>query len=68
MNAAVKSALMAIDVPAHRIHRESYGGASQTDTSVEGVASRMTLRLGGKIHDLSIAQGQTVLEASELLV
>lgn len=65
MNSAAKSALMALDVPAIRIHMESYGGAANLDTSIEGVASSMELTLGGSKHAVSIEQGQTILDAAK---
>ena len=63
MNQAVKAALMSLDVPASRIHMESYGGAAELDTSVEGVAAKAAVTLGGTTHSVHIAKGQTVLEA-----
>ncbi|MCF6433513.1 ferredoxin--NADP reductase [Leisingera sp. MMG026] len=63
MNKAVKTALMSLDVPASRIHMESYSGAAELDTSVEGVASSMEMTLGGAQHTVNISQGQTILEA-----
>lgn len=64
MNGAVKAALMSLDVPASRIHMESYGGAAELDTSVDGVAATAQITLGGATHAVSIAKGQTVLEAA----
>lgn len=51
--------------PLASIHMESYGGTSDLDTSVEGVASTMELTLGGARQSVSIAPGQTVLEAAK---
>lgn len=65
MNNAVKAALMSLDVPASRIHMESYGGTSDLDTSVEGIASSMELSLAGSRQTVSIAQGQTILDAAK---
>lgn len=65
MNKAVKSALMSLDVPANRIHMESYGGAADLETSVEGVTSAMELTLGGAKHAVRIEQGQTILGAAK---
>jgi len=65
MNKAVRNALMSLDVPASRIHMESYGGTADLDTSVEGVASAMELTLGGARQTVSIAQGQTILQAAK---
>lgn len=65
MNSAIKAALMSLDVPASRIHMESYGGPAETDNSVQGVAARAEITLGGRTHKLHIVQGQTVLEAAK---
>ncbi len=64
MNKAVKTALMGLDVPAGRIHMESYGGAAELETSVEGVAAKAQITLAGQTHGVDIAQCQTVLEAT----
>ncbi|WP_108816859.1 ferredoxin--NADP reductase [Loktanella sp. Alg231-35] len=66
MNAAVKAVLMSLDVPAGRIHMESYGGVGEVDTSVEGIAATASVTLGGKQHVVDIAKGQTVLEAAKV--
>lgn len=63
MNKAVKAALMSLDVPADRIHMESYGGAGELDTSVEGIAATAQVTLNGQTQSVDIAQGQTVLDA-----
>ncbi|MFT6091358.1 2Fe-2S iron-sulfur cluster-binding protein [Sulfitobacter sp.] len=63
MNKAVKAALMSMDVPASRIHMESYGGAVDLDDSVKGIAASATVKLGGTDHTVPIVEGQTVLEA-----
>lgn len=63
MNKAVKQALMSLDVPASRIHMESYGGAADLDTSVEGMAATAQVKLNGATQSVDIANGQTVLEA-----
>lgn len=63
MNKAVKAALMSLDVPADRIHMESYGGVVDLDDSVRGMAATATVKLGGTNHSVSIAAGQTILEA-----
>ncbi|MGC3939924.1 2Fe-2S iron-sulfur cluster-binding protein [Roseobacter sp. EG26] len=65
MNKAVKDALMSFDVPAGRIHMESYGGTAELDTSIEGMAAKAEVTLGGKTHSIDIAKGQTVLEAAK---
>lgn len=63
MNKAVKAALMSLDVPANRIHMESFGGAIDLDDSVNGIAAIANVRLNGSSHTVHIAQGQTVLDA-----
>ncbi|WP_171176029.1 ferredoxin--NADP reductase [Ruegeria sp. HKCCD8929] len=65
MNKAVKAALMSLDVPASRIHMESYGGAAELDSSVEGVAATAEITLGGARHSIDVAKGQTVLDAAK---
>lgn len=65
MNTAVKAALMSLDVPASRIHMESYGGAAELDSSAHSVAARAQITLGGTTHSLEIARGQTVLEGTK---
>lgn len=65
MNAAAKQALMALDVPANRIHMESYGGAAELDTSVGGIAARVALTLNGTQHSIDVVAGQTILEAAQ---
>lgn len=65
MNGAVKQALMALDVPASRIHMESYGGAAEPDTSIEGIAAQVELTLNGTEHTIEVTAGQTVLEAAQ---
>ena len=64
MNKAVKDVLMSLDVPATRIHMESYGGAAEVDDSVTGMAATAQIQLGGQTHQVAVAQGQTVLEAA----
>lgn len=63
MNKAVKQALMSLDVPASRIHMESYGAAADLDTSVEGIAATAQVKLKGATQSVNIDKGQTVLEA-----
>ncbi len=64
MNASVRSALMALDVPADRIHMESYGGAVDVDASVKGIAAAARIRLDGRTVPVDIGADQTVLEAA----
>lgn len=63
MNAAVRGALMGLDVPQSRIHEESYGGAIEEDRSIEGIAATARVLLAGREHTVPIAAGQTVLQA-----
>ena len=63
MNAAVRAALMDLDVPDTRIHMESYSPAAPPDDSVAGMASAATVRLGGATLSVAVAEGQTVLDA-----
>lgn len=63
MNQSVKAALMSLDVPANRIHTESYGGAIVRDDLVEGITASADITLNGAVHDVSIASNQTVLDA-----
>lgn len=64
MNAAVRRALVDIDVPDSRIHMESYGPVEPPDDSVDGVAAEATVRLGGATLIVPVAAGQTVLGAT----
>lgn len=63
MNAEVKSALMALDVPANRIHSESFGGETEPDTSLTGMAATATVFLNGATHEVPVAANQTLLDA-----
>lgn len=65
MNRTVKEALMSLDVPTSRIHMESYGGVSELDISIEGIAADIEMILGGVKHTVVATQGQTVLEAAQ---
>ena len=64
MNATVKASLMALDVPAERIHMESYGGSIEADLSVQGVAANTAVTLGGRTIQVPVAADQTLLEAA----
>ncbi|MEM7428210.1 MAG: 2Fe-2S iron-sulfur cluster-binding protein [Pseudomonadota bacterium] len=64
MNQDVRAALMAIDVPADRIHSESFGGDSApVGDEVSGVTAQAQITLGGDTRDIPVAQGQTLLQA-----
>ncbi len=63
MNAAVRGALMAIDVPDTRIHMENYLPVAPPDDSVEGVAAEATVRLKGTTLSITVSAGETVLNA-----
>jgi len=60
----VRAALMNLDVPAERIHSESFGAPDTSDTSVEGMAADATVRLGDRTEALQIARGETILRAA----
>ena len=62
MNKAVKAALMNLDVPADRIHMESYGGAVEVDDSIKGQAAKLQVKLDGQTYLIDMAEGQTVFE------
>ncbi len=64
MNTAVKTALMSFDVPADRIHMESYGGMVEVDDSVKGRAAKVEIALQGQTHLINMAADQTVLQAA----
>lgn len=66
MNKSIKAALLSLDVPASRIHTESYGGAVETDTSAKGIAATAKVTLKGQTHGIPIAEDQTVLDASKI--
>ncbi|WP_377189199.1 2Fe-2S iron-sulfur cluster-binding protein [Ruegeria meonggei] len=63
MNADVKDALMALDAPASRIHMESFGGGEVAAPSVIGVAANAKVELDGAVHDVSVAENETLLNA-----
>lgn len=63
MNAAVRGALMAIDVPDTRIHMENYRPVAPPDDSVAGVAAEATVRLKGAALSVAVSAGETVLNA-----
>lgn len=63
MNASVKTALMGLDVPANRIHMESFGTAELADDGVEGLAAQAKVTLDGTTHEVPVADRQTLLEA-----
>ncbi|MEM9290779.1 MAG: ferredoxin--NADP reductase [Acidobacteriota bacterium] len=67
MNYAVREALMSLDVPASRIHMESYGGSKELDASVEeveGVGATARVTLNGSQYSVGVNRGQTLLEAA----
>ena len=64
MNGSVTVALMNLDVPAERIHSESFGAPDPADTSVEGIASEATIHVNGRAETMQIAQGETILRAA----
>lgn len=64
MNAAVKTALMELDVPPGRIHVEHYGGDFDKDLSITGMTASATVELDGQQHVIEVCAGQTILEAA----
>jgi ring-1,2-phenylacetyl-CoA epoxidase subunit PaaE len=64
MNRDLRQALQQLDVPANRIHSESFGGASDSDETVTGMPASATVTLQGHKQEISLAAGQTVLEAT----
>lgn len=66
MNRDVKAALMGLDVPADRIHMESFGGTTESDTSVSGVAARARIVLNGSVDEIPVAADQTILDAARV--
>ncbi|WP_298905059.1 2Fe-2S iron-sulfur cluster-binding protein [uncultured Aliiroseovarius sp.] len=65
MNGDVKSILMGLDVPADRIHMESFGGAGKSTVPVTGsVAATAQITLNGVTHEVVVGKGQTVLQAA----
>ncbi len=64
MNQTVRDALMGLDVPANRLHMESYGGAIEVDGTITGVAAEARIHLSGCTHTVAIPQGQTILQAT----
>ena len=63
MNRTVRSALLNLDVPAGRIHSESYGGSVEIDDTVAGVGARARIALDGDSVTVAVTAGQTLLEA-----
>jgi len=63
MNRSISADLTALDVPADRIHTESFGQNVRLDGSIEGVEAKARVHLNGNIRDIKISGGQTVLEA-----
>ncbi len=64
MNRTVISALTSIDVPTRRIHMESYGGSTDVEDTVAGVAAVAEIVLGGRRTDVPVAADQTLLAAA----
>lgn len=63
MNVDARTALMGLDVPAERIHGESYGGEMIVDDSVSGIAASAEVEIGGAVQTVAIGAGETVLQA-----
>lgn len=63
MNNDVTSALMAMDVPADRIHIESFGGVPPQDNSITGISAIVKVTLNGTTHEVPVDTDQTLLDA-----
>ena len=64
MNACVRGALQDLDVPAERIHVESYGGGvDEGEADVASVAAVATVRLDGSETRVPVPRGKTILSA-----
>nr|WP_254437756.1 2Fe-2S iron-sulfur cluster-binding protein [Ruegeria arenilitoris] len=64
MNADVRAALNALDVPDARIHMESFGANPAQDTNQSGMAATARVTLDGETREVHIEAGQTILEAA----
>ncbi|UWQ89562.1 ferredoxin--NADP reductase [Rhodobacteraceae bacterium M382] len=65
MNKNVRDALMALDVPASRIHLESFGGGGiLAGTNITGIAATALVTLKGRRHNIAVPADQTLLEAA----
>ncbi|MGI9371582.1 MAG: 2Fe-2S iron-sulfur cluster-binding protein [Hyphomicrobiales bacterium] len=64
MNADVKAALLVRDVPANRIHMESYGGTAEPDLSVKGISATIDVTMNGITTQIPVGENQTLLEAA----
>lgn len=64
MNGDIKQALMSLDVPAERIHFESFGGYVELNHApIQGISATLSVRLNGQEHRVPVAESQTLLEA-----
>lgn len=64
MNKTIRTALMKLDVPADRIHLESYGANIEIDESIQGIAAKAQISLNNKTQTIQISENQTILEAA----
>ncbi|WP_037311433.1 ferredoxin--NADP reductase [Ruegeria halocynthiae] len=64
MNVDVKAALTGLDVPADRIHMESFGAAADDNDNVQGIAATARVELAGSVSEIPVAADQTLLEAA----
>ncbi len=65
MNRTVAAGLADLDVPAGRVHAESYDGeALDLDDTVGGVDATARIVLGGRRHVAPVEAGQTILAAA----
>jgi ring-1,2-phenylacetyl-CoA epoxidase subunit PaaE len=63
MNRDVKTALVNLDVPANRIHMESFGGDQDQDDGVQGCAAHAVILLPEGQHEIEVGEGQSLLAA-----
>ncbi len=63
MNRDVSSGLKDLDVPADRIHMESFGAAQPADDGVQGCAANAVIQLQDGQHEISVQEGQNLLAA-----
>ena len=55
---------MALDAPSSRIHMESFGGGEVSASVETGIAATAKVAMDGAIHDVSVAENQTLLNAA----
>ncbi|MFS8180741.1 2Fe-2S iron-sulfur cluster-binding protein [Pseudovibrio denitrificans] len=63
MNNDVRGALQNCDVPANRIHAESFGGDTGSQAEVVSVPALLKLDYYGEAIELEVAEGQSIMNA-----